>query len=434
MSFLNKFKKEFEGLNLGERLGQQQGAHSSAPQSTEPSYQSYNNNPYQNQQQAYGQPPYPGQNQQSSSCRSYNGQSQQSCLGQQDSGLQTHSPQPQPPPYNTFQPPQQPQHQQWPSSPAPPSQSVQSPPAALNTHSIQSPPAIVTSGTAGHSHPCPTPPPWVPYWSEQSQQWGYVETSGRSSWQAPSELPPLPGMPAFPRSLNIHSRGYDGHMTHLGQPQYANPQASRPSLPEKENKSWTFLAAAGGFAAGGAAGYFVKERIGEMNMTYDISLHYDANESLDKRKAKKHGRTAEDFSDFAHFPAWEVDLECNVCDQVISGPHAHCKKCDGGDYDICRDCLAQGEVCKGKGKHNLVKVYPKYYCDVCNLLVKGGFYYCSVCNNGDWDTCQKCFDAGNTCRGIEKGETHNLTHLYMPEPKFGKGSGKYDSSSSSDSG
>ncbi|KAF5658788.1 zinc finger ZZ-type EF-hand domain-containing protein [Fusarium circinatum] len=344
MSFLNKFKKEFEGLNLGERLGQQQGAHSAAPQSTEPSYQSYNNNPYQNQQQAYGQPPYPGQNQQSSGYESHNGQSQQSYPGQQDSGLQTHSPQPQPPPYNTCQPPQQPQHQQWPSSTAPPSQSVQSPPAALNTHSIQSPPAIVTSGTAGHSHPCPTPPPWVPHWSEQSQQWCYVETSGRSSWQAPSELPPLPGMPAFPGSFRTHSRGHDGQMTHLGQPQYANQQASRPSLSEKEKKSSTFLAAAGGFAAGGAAGYFVKERI-------------------DKRKAKKHGRTAEDFSDFAYFPAWEVDLECNICDQVISGPYAHCKKCDGGDYDICRDCLAQGEVCKGKGNHNLVKVYPKYYCD-----------------------------------------------------------------------
>ncbi|KAF5239011.1 hypothetical protein FANTH_10112 [Fusarium anthophilum] len=386
MSFLNKFKKEFEGLNLGERLGQQQGAHSAAPQSTEPSYQSYNNNPYQNQQQAYGQPPYPGQNQQSSGYQSYKGPSQQ-------------------------------------LYPAP------------NNHSIPSLEAMVTPGTTGHGPPCPTPPRWVPHWSEQSQQWCYVETSGRSSWQAPSDLPPLPGMPAFPGSLNTHSRGHDGHMAHLGQPQEANPQASRPSLPEKEKKSSTFLAAAGGFAAGGAAGYFVKERIGEMKMIYNISLHYQANESPDKRKAKKHGRTAEDFSDFAYFPAWEVDLECNICDQVISRPYAHCKKCDGGDYDICRDCLAQGEICKGKGKgkHNLVKVYPKYYCDVCNLLIQGGFYYCSICNNGDWDTSQKCFDAGNTCRGMEKGETHNLTHLYMPEPKFGKGSGKYDSSSNSDS-
>ncbi|KAF4422157.1 Kinesin light chain [Fusarium acutatum] len=411
-------------IELTERFANQEiMAHSSAPQTTEPSYQSYNNNPYQSQQQEYGQPPYPEQNQRSSVYQSHSGQPQQSYPGQQYSGHRTHSPQPQPQPYNTYQPPQQPQHQQWPTSPAPPSQSLQSAPAARGlygapappkNHLIQSPPTIVGPGTADHGHPCPTPPRWVPYWSDQSQQWFYVETSGRSSWQAPSELPPLLGMPAFPGSLNTHSRGHDGQMTHPGQPQYANPQDSRPSLPEKDKKSSTFLAAAGGFAAGGAAGYFVKERI-------------------DKRKAKKHGRTVDDFSDFAHFPAWEVDLECNICDQVISGPYAHCKKCDGGDYDICRDCLAQGEVCKGKGKQNLVKVYPKYYCDVCNLLIKGGFYYCSICNDGDWDTCQKCFDAGNTCRGRERGETHNLTHLYMPEPKFGKGSGKYDSSSSSDS-
>ncbi|RKL16210.1 hypothetical protein BFJ68_g5461 [Fusarium oxysporum] len=420
MSFLNKFKKEFEGLNLSERLGQQQGAPSPAPQSTEQSYQSYNNQ-YQNQQQGHGQPPYPGQNQQNSGYQSYHGQSQQSYPDQHYAQHQTQSPQP--PAYNTYQPPHQPQHQQWPSSPTPPGQPVQSfasahapygAPAAPNNHSIQSHPTIVAPGTAGHGHPCPTPPRWVPYWSEQSQQWYYVETSGRSSWQAPSGLPPLQGMPAFPGSLNSNNRSHGGQMIHPGQPQYANPQDSRPSLPEKEKKSSSFLAAAGGFAAGGAAGYFVKERI-------------------DKRKAKKHGRTAEDFSDFAHFPAWEVDLECNICDQVISGPYAHCKKCDGGDYDICRDCLAQGEVCKGKGKHNLVKVYPKYYCDVCNLLIKGGFYYCGICNNGDWDTCQKCFDAGNTCRGMERGETHNLTHLYMPEPKFKKGTGKCDSSNSSDS-
>ncbi|KAF5722407.1 kinesin light chain [Fusarium mundagurra] len=318
-----------------------------------------------NQQQGYGQPSYAGQKHQSSGYQSYNEQSQQSYPGQQYSGHQTHSPQPPPPPYNTYQPPQQPQHHQWPISPVPPSQSVQSPPAAHATygaatapdnHSIQSPPTVVAPGAAGHSHPCPTPP-----------------------------------------------QGYDGEMPHPGLPQYANPQDSRPSLPGKEKKSSTFLAAAGGFAAGGAAGYFANERIGEINMTYDICLKEYADESPDKRKAKKHGRTAEDFSTFAHFTAWEVDLECNICDQVISGPYAHCKKRDGGDYDICRDCLAQGEVCKGKGKHNLVKVYHKYYCDVCNLLIKGGFYYCSICNNGDWDTCQKCFDAGNTCRGMEMG-------------------------------
>jgi hypothetical protein len=61
-------------------------------------------------------------------------------------------------------------------------------------------------------------------------------------------------------------------MIHPGQPQYANPQDSRPSLPEKEKKSSSFLAAAGGFAAGGAAGYFVKERIGKMDIKYDTFL------------------------------------------------------------------------------------------------------------------------------------------------------------------
>lgn len=182
-------------------------AHSPAPQTTEQSYQSYNNNPYENQQQGYGQPPYPGQNQQSSGYQSYNGQPQQSYPSQPHSGHQTHSPQPQPPPYNNYQPTQQPQHQQWPSSPARPSQSVQSPPAthapydaptAPNNYAIQSTTTIVGPGTAGPGHPCPVPPRWVPYWSEQSQQWCYVETSGRSSWQAPPDLPPIPGMPAFP--------------------------------------------------------------------------------------------------------------------------------------------------------------------------------------------------------------------------------------------
>ncbi|KAF4445751.1 Zinc finger ZZ-type and EF-hand domain-containing protein 1 [Fusarium austroafricanum] len=352
MSFLNKFKKEFEGLNLG---GQQPGG---APPASDQTYQAYGNNPYQQQgQQSYGQPPYPGQNQHNTGYQSYNGQPQQSYHErQQYPGKQSHSPQP--PPYNpSFQPPQQSQHQQWTPSPAPitspPGQSVQSPPSAHapygappapSGHSFQSPPALITPynappGPGQSGAPCPTPPSWIPYWSEKDRQWYYVETSGRSSWQAPSHLPPLPGMPAFPGSLNTSSRDHQGQsFSHPPQPQYANPQDSRPSLPEKEKKSSSFLAAAGGFAAGGAAGYFIKDRI-------------------DKRKSKKrHGKSADDFSDFADYPAWEVGLECNICDQSISGPYAHCKKCDGGDYDICRDCLAQGQVCDGKGKHNMVKV------------------------------------------------------------------------------
>ncbi|QPC62850.1 hypothetical protein HYE67_005081 [Fusarium culmorum] len=219
-------------------------------------------------------------------------------------------------------------------------------------------------------------------------------------------------MPAFPGSLNAINRGPGGQsLTHPPQPQYANPRDSRPTLPEGGKKSSSFLAATGGFTAGGVAGFFVKDRI-------------------DKRKAKKcHGQNTEDFADFVEYPAWEVGLDCNICDQSISGPYAHCKKCDRGDYDICRDCLAQGQTCNGKGKHSLVKVYPKCYCDVCNVSIKGEFYFCSICNDGDWATCKRCFDHGHTCRAAECGGRHDMSILFIPEVKFKK-NGKVDTSSS----
>ncbi|KAI1069040.1 hypothetical protein LB507_006268 [Fusarium sp. FIESC RH6] len=430
MSFLNKFKKEFEGLNLG---GQQGGAPPPMPDANNPNYQQYGSNSYQGQQSYQGNAPSPspygapqqsyspGQSQQNPGFQAYTGppyNGHSSFSGQQPgyqppqqqsyqpppqqqpqqqsySGHQSYSPQP--PPYNpSSQTSQQPQHQPW----SPPPASMTSPP------SVQ-PPAAATPYGAPPSiaPPCPTPPRWIAHWSEKDQQWYYVETSGRSTWQAPSDLPPLTAMPAFPGSLHTANRGPQ-------QPQYANPQDSRPSLPEGGKKSSSLLAAAGGFTAGGVAGFFVKDRI-------------------DKRKAKKrHGKGTEDFADFVEYPAWDVGLDCNVCDQAISGPYAHCKKCDGGDYDICRDCLAQGQTCDGKGKHSLVKVYPKYYCDICNVLIKGEFYYCAICNDGDWDTCKRCFDKGYTCKAAECGGRHDMSNLYIPDVKFKK-SGKVDTSSSS---
>ncbi|KAF5665572.1 zinc finger ZZ-type EF-hand domain-containing protein [Fusarium heterosporum] len=399
MSFLNKFKKEFEGLNLGERLSQQQ---SDAPP---PQHQ------YQSQQGYQGHSPQPTPQQ------LYSGQNQQ------NAGYQTHKipgafpessvhqpyPPQQPPSYNSPSPaPYQPHHQPW-SPPPGPVAGPQGDPA-------QSTPPVVPpyAGPGQSGPPCPAPPRWIAHWSAADQQWYYVETTGRTSWQAPSDTPPLESMPAYLGSLNTANRGQS--FTHPPQPQYANPQDSRPSLQNegKRSSSQTFLAAAGGFTAGGVAGYFVKDRI-------------------DKRKAKKsRGRDAADFADFVEYPAWEVGLECNICDQSISGPYAHCKKCDDGDYDICRDCLAQGALCDGKGKHNLVKVYPKYYCDICNQLIKGEFFNCGVCNDGDWDTCKKCFDKGYTCRAAKSGQRHDLSNLYIPDVRFDKGGSKSDSSSDSD--
>ncbi|KAF4964066.1 hypothetical protein FSARC_7968 [Fusarium sarcochroum] len=407
MSFLNKFRKEFDGLNLSERLQGQQGG-SPAPQANGQNYQPYGNNSYPNQyqgQQPYqnnGHSPYPGaqqaynpgQNQHDSGFQPYN--SQQSFPGQQSyGGHQPYNPGHAPSHSTSSHTLQQPQHQQRPSSSGP-----ISPPGGPMIHS---PPAALTpyGAPSGQGAPCPTPPRWIAHWSEHDRQWYYVETSGRSAWQAPSDFPPLAGMPAFPGSAMNHNRGNEQTLAHPPQPQYANPgEDSRPSLQKegKKSSSQMLLSAAGGFAAGGVAGYFVKDRI-------------------DKRKAKKrHGRDQADFADFSEYPELELNLWCNVCDQTISGPYAHCKKCDGGDYDICRDCLAQGQICDGKGKHSLVKVYPK-------------------CNDGQWDTCQRCFDRGYTCHAPDRGEEHDLTSLYIPDISFKKkkGGNRSDTSSSSDS-
>ncbi|KAL9570486.1 hypothetical protein ACKAV7_005374 [Fusarium commune] len=176
-------------------------------------------------------------------------------------------------------------------------------------------------------------------------------------------------MPAYPGSLNSVNWGHEGQsQTHLVQRIYAKPaDEARQNLPKESRKpsSQTLLAAAGGFAAGGVAGYLIKDRIGKP--IYLLPLQWSNVAPVDGRKAKKrHGRNAEDFADFSQYPNMEVNLDCNICDQAISGPYAHCKECDGGDYDICRDCLAQDQTCDGNGKHNLVKVYPKYFCDICD--------------------------------------------------------------------
>lgn len=137
-----------------------------------------------------------------------------------------------------------------------------------------------------------------------------------------------------------------------------------------------------------------------------------------------------DFADFSEYPDMMVNLDCNICDQQISGPYAHCNKCDGGDYDLCRNCLAQGAICDGKGKHRMVKVYPKYTCDYCDQVIKGDFYHCAICDEGDWDVCQACLDRGLTCKA-DGG--HNLAKLYIPIPALKNHYGNdADSTSSSD--
>ncbi|KAF4980345.1 hypothetical protein FZEAL_3626 [Fusarium zealandicum] len=416
MSFLNKFKKEFEGLSLSDRLqGQQQEVPSSLSNSYQ--YQPHSSNHYPDQHQGpqsyqsnsqqphYGaQQPYnPGHQQQNLGYQPYNGQ-------QSYPGQHPYDPQITPGCSASSQRLQQPQHQQPPlSSPGP----ISSPSSGPFVPYPPEAAALTAYGTPGGQsiHVCPTAPRWIPHWSEHDRQWYYVETTGRSSWEAPSNLPPLLSMPAYTGSLNSTIKGQgDQNIALLSQPEQARPGLK---MEEKMSSSQAILAAAGGFAAGGIAGYLVKDRI-------------------DKRKTKKrHGRSPDDFVDFTEYPDYEVGLDCNVCDQEIRGPYAHCKKCDGGDYDICRDCISQGQTCDGDGKHSLVKAYPTCYCDICDQTIRGRFYHCIICKEGNWDTCQRCFDKGWTCSAPDRGEEHDLSRLYIPDAKSGKNGKASDSDSDS---
>lgn len=56
----------------------------------------------------------------------------------------------------------------------------------------------------------------------------------------------------------------------------------------------------------------------------------------------------------AHPHAWSV--YCNECDKAMANEHFHCSICDGGDYDLCEECVSGGKLCPGEG-HWLVKRY-----------------------------------------------------------------------------
>ncbi|KAK4628323.1 uncharacterized protein CLAFUR5_04242 [Fulvia fulva] len=55
-----------------------------------------------------------------------------------------------------------------------------------------------------------------------------------------------------------------------------------------------------------------------------------------------------------HPHAWSV--YCNECDKAMANEHFHCSICDGGDYDLCEECVSGGKLCPGEG-HWLVKRY-----------------------------------------------------------------------------
>ena len=51
-------------------------------------------------------------------------------------------------------------------------------------------------------------------------------------------------------------------------------------------------------------------------------------------------------------------IYCNHCDRPVPDAHWHCGICDGGDYDLCQDCVKQGRLCTNED-HWLIKRFLK---------------------------------------------------------------------------
>lgn len=47
-------------------------------------------------------------------------------------------------------------------------------------------------------------------------------------------------------------------------------------------------------------------------------------------------------------------IDCNNCNRSIANEHYHCSICEGGDYDLCPQCIDAGALCHGDG-HWLIK-------------------------------------------------------------------------------
>lgn len=47
-------------------------------------------------------------------------------------------------------------------------------------------------------------------------------------------------------------------------------------------------------------------------------------------------------------------IDCNNCSRSIANEHYHCSICEGGDYDLCPQCIDAGASCHGDG-HWLIK-------------------------------------------------------------------------------
>ncbi|KAJ5110778.1 Zinc finger ZZ-type [Penicillium argentinense] len=55
-----------------------------------------------------------------------------------------------------------------------------------------------------------------------------------------------------------------------------------------------------------------------------------------------------------HAPGGMFCIDCNNCGRPIPNEHYHCSICENGDYDLCLQCVEAGASCRGEG-HWLIK-------------------------------------------------------------------------------
>ncbi|CAI6091535.1 unnamed protein product [Clonostachys chloroleuca] len=225
----------------------------------------------------------------------------------------------------------------------------------------------------------------MPYYSESNSRWYFVKTTGRSSWDDPGNLPPLPAMPSYP-GVSILQVARPLCIPGVpGQFNSRNSTTSQEVPPKKRSSSNTntILAAASGFAEGGVAGYSIKDGLGQ----------FESQSPLFSCSCAAWG----DYSDL---------IESAIYATKPATAHTPVAKTDDGDYDICRNYLSGDALYKGKGQHRLIQSFPAYACDICDQGIRGDIYHCDICNDGEYD----CLDRGWTCHG--DGD-HELDHLFI---------------------
>ncbi|OAP58897.1 hypothetical protein AYL99_06194 [Fonsecaea erecta] len=90
------------------------------------------------------------------------------------------------------------------------------------------------------------------------------------------------------------------------------------------------------------------------------AFHLDVNTSgMDQTVNPPQGNQSDLFSQptlpsLNDFPATSYTIDCNYCGLTVENEHYHCGICEGGDYDLCKDCFEAGITCEGD-EHWLLK-------------------------------------------------------------------------------